>query len=76
MCSLILVLSLKKKIAYRRREGYEFMIGPPKVINKTVNGKLLEPYEVFPSLNDKTEFLYIFDLIGMFPCVATGAGFF
>lgn len=30
----------------RRREGYEFMIGPPKVINKTVDGKLLEPYEV------------------------------
>jgi hypothetical protein len=22
------------------------MIGPPKVINKTVDGKLLEPYEV------------------------------
>lgn len=49
------------------------MIGPPKVINKTVNGKLLEPYEVFPSLNDKTEILYIFDLIGMYPCLATGA---
>ncbi|KAF2561763.1 hypothetical protein F2Q70_00014283 [Brassica cretica] len=29
-----------------RREGYEFMVGPPKVINKRVNDKLLEPYEV------------------------------
>ncbi|GER25882.1 elongation factor family protein [Striga asiatica] len=29
-----------------RREGYEFMVGPPKVINKTVNDKLLEPYEI------------------------------
>jgi len=30
----------------RRREGYEFMIGPPKVINREVNGKKLEPFEV------------------------------
>ncbi|XP_065855799.1 putative elongation factor TypA-like SVR3, chloroplastic [Euphorbia lathyris] len=29
-----------------RREGYEFMVGPPKVINKTVNGKVMEPYEI------------------------------
>lgn len=29
-----------------RREGYEFMVGPPKVINKRVNDKLLEPYEI------------------------------
>ncbi|MBA0633987.1 hypothetical protein Golax_019650 [Gossypium laxum] len=29
-----------------RREGYEFMVGPPKVINKKVADKLLEPYEV------------------------------
>lgn len=29
-----------------RREGYEFMVGPPKVINKIVNDKLYEPYEV------------------------------
>ncbi|RID73356.1 hypothetical protein BRARA_B00509, partial [Brassica rapa] len=29
-----------------RREGYEFMVGPPKVINKRVNDKLLEPFEV------------------------------
>ncbi|KAL9265280.1 putative elongation factor TypA-like SVR3, chloroplastic [Drosera capensis] len=28
-----------------RREGYEFMVGPPKVINRTENGRLLEPYE-------------------------------
>ncbi|KAL6133947.1 hypothetical protein ACLB2K_066180 [Fragaria x ananassa] len=29
-----------------RREGYEFMVGPPKVINKRVNDKLLEPCEI------------------------------
>ncbi|KAL5540834.1 hypothetical protein UlMin_043804 [Ulmus minor] len=29
-----------------RREGYEFMVGPPKVINKKVNDKLLEPFEI------------------------------
>ncbi|WOL04244.1 hypothetical protein Cni_G12965 [Canna indica] len=29
-----------------RREGYEFMVGPPKVINKTVDDKLLEPFEI------------------------------
>lgn len=30
----------------RRREGYEFMVGPPKVINKRVDDKLQEPFEV------------------------------
>ncbi|XBH62794.1 putative elongation factor TypA-like SVR3, chloroplastic isoform X3 [Aegilops tauschii subsp. strangulata] len=39
-------LHLTILIENMRREGYEFMIGPPKVINKTVNGKLLEPYEI------------------------------
>ncbi|KAG9449420.1 hypothetical protein H6P81_009385 [Aristolochia fimbriata] len=29
-----------------RREGYEFMVGPPKVINKKLNEKLLEPFEI------------------------------
>lgn len=29
-----------------RREGYEFMVGPPKVINKKVDDKVLEPYEI------------------------------
>ncbi|GMH20148.1 hypothetical protein Nepgr_021989 [Nepenthes gracilis] len=29
-----------------RREGYEFMVGPPRVINKKVNDKLLEPFEI------------------------------
>ncbi|GFY98238.1 elongation factor family protein [Actinidia rufa] len=29
-----------------RRERYEFMVGPPKVINKKVDDKLLEPFEV------------------------------
>lgn len=28
-----------------RREGYEFMIGPPKVISREENGKKLEPFE-------------------------------
>lgn len=28
-----------------RREGYEFLVGPPRVINKEDNGKKLEPYE-------------------------------
>ncbi|XP_002989923.2 putative elongation factor TypA-like SVR3, chloroplastic [Selaginella moellendorffii] len=28
-----------------RREGYEFMVGPPRVIHKVLNGKKLEPYE-------------------------------
>ncbi|KAL0404922.1 UNVERIFIED_CONTAM: putative elongation factor TypA-like SVR3, chloroplastic [Sesamum radiatum] len=30
-----------------RREGYEFMVGPPKVINKKVDDKLLEPLRNF-----------------------------
>ncbi|KAL5981995.1 putative elongation factor TypA-like svr3, chloroplastic [Asimina triloba] len=29
-----------------RREGYEFMVGPPKVISKKVGDKVLEPIEV------------------------------
>ncbi|KAL2535072.1 elongation factor family protein [Abeliophyllum distichum] len=29
-----------------RREGFEFMVGPPKVINKKVDDKLQEPYEI------------------------------
>lgn len=29
-----------------RREGYEFMVGPPKVISKRVDDKLLEPFEI------------------------------
>ncbi|XP_060209420.1 putative elongation factor TypA-like SVR3, chloroplastic [Lycium barbarum] len=29
-----------------RREGYEFMVGPPKVINKREGDKLMEPYEI------------------------------
>ncbi|XP_058073637.1 putative elongation factor TypA-like SVR3, chloroplastic [Magnolia sinica] len=29
-----------------RREGYEFMVGPPKVINKKVDDKLFEPFEI------------------------------
>ncbi|CAL4969933.1 unnamed protein product [Urochloa decumbens] len=39
-------LHLTILIENMRREGYEFMIGPPKVINKTVDGKTLEPYEI------------------------------
>ncbi|XP_022152038.1 putative elongation factor TypA-like SVR3, chloroplastic [Momordica charantia] len=29
-----------------RREGYEFMVGPPRVITKKVNDQLVEPYEI------------------------------
>nr|ABX90064.1 tyrosine phosphorylated protein A [Suaeda salsa] len=29
-----------------RREGFEFMVGPPKVISKLVNDKLHEPFEI------------------------------
>ncbi|KAL2923642.1 putative elongation factor TypA-like SVR3 chloroplastic [Bienertia sinuspersici] len=29
-----------------RREGYEFMVGPPKVISKKVDDKLFEPFEI------------------------------
>ncbi|GJQ93399.1 putative elongation factor TypA-like SVR3, chloroplastic [Tanacetum coccineum] len=29
-----------------RRENYEFMVGPPKVINKRIDDRLLEPYEI------------------------------
>ena len=36
----------------RRREGYEFMVGPPKVINKENNGKKLEPFEVNTPLSN------------------------
>ncbi|XP_057434408.1 putative elongation factor TypA-like SVR3, chloroplastic [Lotus japonicus] len=39
-------LHLTILIENMRREGYEFMVGPPKVINKTVNEKLLEPFEI------------------------------
>jgi GTP-binding protein len=28
-----------------RREGFEFEIGPPKVITKEIDGKKCEPYE-------------------------------
>ncbi|MDD5415890.1 MAG: translational GTPase TypA [Candidatus Daviesbacteria bacterium] len=28
-----------------RREGYEFQVGKPQVIEKTINGKLMTPYE-------------------------------
>ncbi|KAL3698888.1 hypothetical protein R1sor_012964 [Riccia sorocarpa] len=38
-------LHLTILIENMRREGYEFMIGPPKVINQEVNGKKLEPFE-------------------------------
>ncbi|KAH9602560.1 hypothetical protein KSS87_001038, partial [Heliosperma pusillum] len=29
-----------------RREGFEFMVGPPKVISKKVDDKLYEPFEI------------------------------
>ncbi|KAL0359517.1 UNVERIFIED_CONTAM: putative elongation factor TypA-like SVR3, chloroplastic [Sesamum angustifolium] len=39
-------LAMKVEDGETRREGYEFMVGPPKVINKKVDDKLLEPYEI------------------------------
>ncbi|KAF5821359.1 putative protein-synthesizing GTPase [Helianthus annuus] len=33
-------------ILIENMENYEFMVGPPKVINKKVDDKLLEPYEI------------------------------
>lgn len=39
-------LHLTILIENMRRENYEFMVGPPKVINKRVDDKLLEPYEI------------------------------
>jgi predicted membrane GTPase involved in stress response len=39
------------------------MIGPPKVINKTVDGKLLEPYEVSLYFIVYRELEYIYLLI-------------
>ncbi|KAF5737698.1 translation factor GUF1 chloroplastic-like [Tripterygium wilfordii] len=39
-------LHLTILIENMRRERYEFMVGPPKVINKKVDDKLLEPYEI------------------------------
>lgn len=51
VCVIILFLinnpiSSNNIAIFRRREGYEFMVGPPKVINKKVDDKVLEPYEV------------------------------
>ncbi|KAI7725745.1 hypothetical protein M8C21_024784 [Ambrosia artemisiifolia] len=39
-------LHLTILIENMRRENYEFMVGPPKVINKKVDDKVLEPYEI------------------------------
>ncbi|GAB2267005.1 Putative elongation factor TypA-like svr3, chloroplastic [Dionaea muscipula] len=39
-------LHLTILIENMRREGYEFMVGPPKVINKKENNQLLEPFEI------------------------------
>ncbi|CAL9752572.1 unnamed protein product [Musa acuminata subsp. burmannicoides] len=39
-------LHLTILIENMRREGYEFMVGPPKVINKYIDDKLLEPFEI------------------------------
>ena len=30
---------------HRRREGFEFAVGPPTVITKVIDGKKCEPYE-------------------------------
>ncbi len=39
-------LHLSILIETMRRQGYEFQVSPPKVIYKTINGKLYEPIEL------------------------------
>ncbi len=39
------VLHLSVLIEKMRREGYEFMVGRPKVINRRIDGRLMEPIE-------------------------------
>jgi len=39
------ILHLSVLIETMRREGYEFAVGKPEVINKTIDGKTHEPYE-------------------------------
>ena len=39
------ILHLSILIETMRREGYEFQVGQPQVVTKTVDGKLLEPFE-------------------------------
>ncbi len=50
------ILHLSVLIENMRREGYEFAVGPPKVIYKELNGKKSEPIEllVVDSPNDTT----------------------
>jgi len=40
------ILHLSVLIENMRREGYEFAVGPPKVIYKEINGKKTEPIEL------------------------------
>ena len=40
------ILHLSVLIENMRREGYEFAVGPPKVIYKELNGKKAEPIEI------------------------------
>jgi len=40
------ILHLSVLIENMRREGYEFVVGPPKVIYKEINGKKTEPIEL------------------------------
>lgn len=47
-----------------RRENYEFMVGPPKVINKKVNDKLLEPYEIASVEVPETHMGSVVELLG------------
>lgn len=41
------VLHLTVLIETMRREGFELMIGPPSVIEKTIDGQRCEPFETF-----------------------------
>lgn len=47
-----------------RREGFEFMIGPPKVIFREENGKRVEPYEDVVVEVPTTEVGAVVDMLG------------
>lgn len=40
------ILHLSILIETMRREGFEFQVGQPQVVTRTVNGKLMEPFEL------------------------------
>merc|ERR1711871_1916162 len=46
-------LHLTVLIENMRREGFELMVGPPTVIEKTIDGKRCEPFELVDILNKR-----------------------